>query len=182
LRFSALGSTVQAKAEKTPEHVEFDAETYSERGQTTGCGISLVTLWLSDSKDVVGVTGSVNFFFLSQRKNVAAALKVTGVINGKKVMVSFAWLDVKGYCKTAGFTGDQGEVPGSFIAWRHSDVGAAILPTQMSAYGFVLGLSVQGLPLDEIVELPPASETVTKKIVQCMDEIQARIQRELRGP
>jgi hypothetical protein len=147
----------------------------------TGCGLSFVTVWQDGSKQILGATGSLNFFFLSRNMNVAAGFKLTGVINGKPVPVSFAWADVNGYGKTTDFTPAVPEVPGSFISWKSSDPKSSLLPSQSSQTGFVLGVSFQGLPLDELVELPPAPVAVSEKIGTCMEELRKHMAGVVKG-
>jgi hypothetical protein len=147
----------------------------------TGCGLSFVTMWLDDSKQVVGATGSLNFFFSSKENGVAAGLKLTGVRQGKLAPVSFAWADVKGYGKTTDFTPGKAEFPGAFISWKRSDAKSSLLPLMMSRSGFTLGVSFQGLPFDEVVQIPAAPEEVTKKVSTCIDELQAHIKRVFKG-
>lgn len=169
----ALTTPSLAKEEKTPMAAAFEAETYSEHGEMTGCGISFLASWVSGATTIFAVSGSLNFFVLSEKKGVATGIKVTGVVNGKLTPVTFAWISAEGYRKMTDFTPSQSEVAGTFLGLKYSEPKSSALPLSMAHSGFVLGVSFQGLPIDEVVQLPPAPADVTKKIAACTDELQA---------
>jgi hypothetical protein len=175
---SLLTTTVTAfaKSERTAARYEYEPEVYSEYGERTGCGVTFYAAWKGDPNEVLGATGSFNFFFIPEHMNVMAIIKLTGVISGRQVPVTFAWISAKGYGKTTGFAPGQSVDHGSFIAAKHSDPKSVRLPVVMVRQGFTLGVTFQGRPIDELVEMPAAPDDVSKKVETCMEELQAHME------
>lgn len=178
LLLASLGNSQPgfAVTEKVPAKFDYEPEAYTERGVTTGCGVSFDVAWKNDSQEILGATGSFTFFFIPQHKNVMAVIKVSGVIMLQQVPVQFAWIGAHGYGKTTDFTPGQSDSPGAFIAARHSDPKWFSLPDAMTRSGFVLGVEFQGRPLDEQVRLPPAPASVKAKVEDCLSELHASIE------
>jgi hypothetical protein len=62
------------------------------------------------------------------------------------------------------------------MAVKHSDPKPFILPDLMARDGFILGVTFQGRPIDEIVRMPAASKEVRNQIETCMGELRAHIE------
>jgi hypothetical protein len=165
-----------AKSERVAAKYEYEPEVYSERAERTGCGVTFYAAWTGDPHEVLGATGSFNFFFVPEHMNVMAVIKLAGVIMGRQVPVTFAWISAKGYGKTTDFAPGQSADPGSFIAAKHSDPKLARLPIIMVRQGFTLGVTFQGRPFDELVEMPAAPDEVSRKVETCMEELQAHME------
>jgi hypothetical protein len=127
----------------------------------TGCSEQFTVVWQSEGTHVVGVIGTLTFFFVPEKLDVIAMLKITGTFDGKQTPVSFGWVDVAGYGKTTDFQEGRGTKvyihervsPNSFIeklivdggrdvakttswfTWHITDVGDGRW-TRIDSYGF----------------------------------------------
>jgi hypothetical protein len=167
-----LLAPVPAIAEN-PDHYESNAEVYTERGEIIGCGLSFVIVWTQDKTHLVGASGSENFFFAANKKNVYSMFKVGGMYDMARQPVSYAWVETSVYGKTTSFSVAPvpGEVAGTFVAVKYSDGKTAMIPGLMSAAGFNLGVTFGSQPLDNVVELPPSDQATIQKVQNCMQKL-----------
>jgi hypothetical protein len=165
-----------ALAQKTASQTEYTPEEYTEKGQTNGCGISFLTVWPGDGGEVIGVSGSINFFIVPEHKNVMAIIKATAVMNGKKTPVSYAWLESPGYGRSADFAKGPAEDPDAFVGAKNSDPKAMALVQDLARAGSVFGIALKGRALDDSVKLPAASQQVQAKVITCFDRLNSHMQ------
>ena len=114
----AMIQPLSAKPERTATRFEYEPESYSNTGKTTGCGVSFRAAWTGEPDEVLGATGSFNFFFIPDHKNVMAVIKLSGVVMIQQVPITFAWISANGYGKTTDFTPAQVSI--SEPSWRSS--------------------------------------------------------------
>jgi hypothetical protein len=170
--FTAAAIPLSLPASAVAEsHVGYEsrAEVYTERGTITGCGINFDMVWMADGMHLAGIIGSASFFFISEQKDVAAALKFAGIYGAKKQSVSYAWVQTSSYGKSTDFPGTAGapEHPGEFVALKYSDSNTALLPLQMAEEGFTLSVLFDHQRMDNIVEVPPSRQSVIAKLQDC---------------
>jgi hypothetical protein len=157
------------------ENAEFSPEVYSQRGQNVGCGFSFLAIWLSAEKDILGATGSINFFF-PDVKNIGSAVKIVGTQNAVKAPITFAWVEVNGYGHTKDFVRQAGEDAMAYVSNKMPDTKGALFLLAAAKNGFALGMSFEGRPLDETVDIPAAPSSVMAKINECVTTFLARSQ------
>jgi len=89
--------------EKQPRAFDYEAKVYTRQGQITGCGRGFRIAWVSAELDTLGISGSVTYFFLAEKKEGFATIQATGVSNFAKRTMKYAWVQTRGYGRTSDF-------------------------------------------------------------------------------
>ena len=173
---SLLAISGSALAQRKASQTEYTPEEYSEEGQTNGCGVSFLAVWPADGGEIIGVSGSANFFIVPEHKNVMAMIKATAVMNGRPTPVSYAWLETPSYGRSNDFAKGPAKDPGSFIGVKNSDAKAMALVMDVAHSGSIFGVTLKGRALDDSVKLPAPSQDVATKVMACFDRLNTRMQ------
>lgn len=163
-----------AAVEPTALQSEFDVEVYSQKGATTGCGLSFLTAWVNSEQHVLAATGTLNFF-AAERSGIGSTLKVRATLDNRPQALSFAWVGVPGSDTTKGFIPLSPDQTGPFFSFVGKPDRQGLLRLRSAAQsGFSLGLSIVGLPLDETVILPAAPPNVLTRLDTCAKALASR--------
>lgn len=179
LVLSLLSSSAISQGAKKLESVEYEAQLYTQQGQVNGCGLGFYVTWITDDYVATGVSGSLNFFFEIEKKNVFGMLKVTGIqVQGttpSQKLVTYAWVQAGTHGRTTDFKGARGEQPNSFVGFKYSDPQLFSMPFEMATNGFILGINLDNQPLDHMVTVPAADGSTQQKIFECMGQLHDRM-------
>jgi len=166
------GNSVAADPASTQS--EFDVEVYSQKGVTTGCGLSFLIAWVNSEQRVLAATGMVSFF-AAERSSIGSVLKVRATLNNQPRVLSFAWVGVSGAGTTKAFTPLSPNQTGPFFSFFGKPDRQGLARLRFAAQsGFALGLSIVGLPLDETVMLPAAPPNVLARLDTCAKALFSR--------
>jgi hypothetical protein len=161
--FAPIATTTSANP---VTNAEFNPQIYSQNGQIVGCGFSFVVVWLSAEREVIGATGSINFFFFNAN-NFGSAFKMAGAQNVGKALVTNAWAEVSGYGDTKGFVRQASEDTMAYVSNKKQDANGIPFLLAATKNGFRLGVNFEGRPLEE-TDIPAAPSSVMAKINQCV--------------
>ena len=163
-----------AAAEPKASQVEFDVDVYSQQGATIGCGLSFLTAWSNNEQQIIAAAGALNFF-AADTSSTGSTIKVRATIGNQAKDLKFAWVSVSGVNDTKAFSPLLAEQKGPFFSFfgKPDSRGLSRL-TGAAQRGFVLGLSFEGLPLDESVLLPPVPASVLTKLNTCTNAVASR--------
>lgn len=158
---SALAAA--AKADQTA----FNVVTYAGKGAASGCGLSFLTRWTDSDQEAFAAMGTINYF--AGKKDGRSTVKVRTNVNNTRRTLSFAWMAVRDGGNTKTFSPLSPVQSGPFFTYvgTPDPQGSARLRTAAQD-GFVLGLSVIGLPADATVLLPAAPKDVTTRLTRCL--------------
>lgn len=153
---------------------EFDVEVYSQNGVTIGCGLSFLAAWVDSDKFVLAAAGTINYF-VPDRTNIGSTLKVRATLNNQTRGLSFAWVEAADVGTTKAFTPLTPTQTGPSFSFsgKPDRQGLARLRSAAKS-GFVLGLSIVGMPLDETALLPAAPTNVLARLDTCTKELASR--------
>lgn len=144
----------------------YSVQVYTQRGATTGCGLSFIAGWTNDRGQSFAAAGVARF--TAGGDGIDSTLKVRANMNNSRRTLSFAWMGVDGAGDTKAFKPPDPDQTGPFFSYlgMPDPQGPARLRAA-ARRGFLLDLSIIGLPRDETVRLPPAPENVATRLGKC---------------
>lgn len=164
-----------AAAEAKALQSEFDIEVYSQKGVTTGCGLSFLAGWLNSDQQVIAAAGTLNFF-AADTTSIGSTVKVRATIGNQAKELTFAWVEVPGTGNTKAFSPLVANQTGPFYSFFGKPDAQGLSRLVAAAQnGFLVGLTISGLPLDETVRLPAAPHDVLAKLNTCARSVATRL-------
>jgi hypothetical protein len=149
---------------------EFDVEVYAQQGVTTGCGLTFSAGWINHENQLLATVGSLNAY-----AGIGSVLKMGTTLNNQPQNLSFAWIDVPNVGTTKAFSQLTPNQTGpSFLFSGKPDPQGVVRLRAAARTGFILGISIVGLPLDETVKIPATPPNVLARLDECTKALTSR--------
>jgi hypothetical protein len=150
---------------------ETDAQVYTARGETNGCGLSFTAICKDAEGSSFGATGNISSIQPDQFR-IGTVLKIAGGYKRPDNdgfafrVIDFAWFDVKKFGSTSKFRKLPAEQPNVFLSGTDAPK-ASLLPMMIAMDGATLGVHFRDDAVDEMAIIPPSKADVTMKVIEC---------------